>query len=157
VLLVVIIGLLCFGVLYQYKPAWFGRKPVVDTTIIVNGPAPDKKPDTAASQIVKRDTPAAKASPAKAINPPVDTFAVRHYDILGGAFKSLPKVTAQMKDYVSLGLKPHLLEHGTGKYYKITLGTYFNKEDAQKADDSILNIKGINKNFIYIQPYIPKK
>jgi len=150
ILLVIMVLLLAFGVSYQYKPEWFGKKRPVDTTIIINGPppAPVKKQDTV-KNAAPQDTTAKTAV--------VDTFAIRHYDILGGAFKSLPKVNEALKNYTSLGLKPRLLKHALGNYYKITLGTYFNKADAQRTHDSILNITGINKKFIYIQPYIPKK
>ncbi|HTI58230.1 hypothetical protein [Mucilaginibacter sp.] len=152
ILLVVMVLLLTFGVSYQYKPEWFGKKRRVDTTIIINGPppAPVKKQDTAKSSPVTAQDTTAKTVVT-------DTFGLRHYDILGGAFRSLPKVNEALKNYATLGLKPRLLKHAAGNYYKITLGTYFNKADAQRAHDSILNITGINKKFIYIQPYIPKK
>ena len=153
ILLFVMVLLLAFGVSYQYKPEWFGKKRPVDTMIIINGPAPApvKKQDSSkASLVTAQDTTVTKSII-------VDTFAVRHYDILGGAFKSEKKVNVALKNYSTLGLKPRLLKHATGNYYKITLGTYFEKESAQKAVDSIMNIPGINKKFIYIQPYIPKK
>jgi len=159
-LLVLIVALLGFGVLYQYNPALFGKKAPVDTTIIVKGPAPAKK-DTAkttakdTSKAAAKDTTAAVVKPASAAKPAIDTFATKHSDLLGGTFKSLKNATAEMTNDKTLGLNPQLRQNGN--YYTITLGTFFNKKDAQRVYDSIFNIKGIHKQFIYITNYSPSK
>jgi hypothetical protein len=156
VLLVVIVGLLGFGVLYQYKPAWFGRKEAADTTIIIRSAPPAiKKPDSTKASAVK-DTAAPGANPPGTIKPAIDTFAVKHYDVAGGAFASLSNFNKALKDYTSLGLHPRAAKQ-TGNQHTIIFSTFFNYADAKRAKDSILNIKGINKTRIFIQTYIPKK
>ncbi len=148
ILLVVIIALLCFGVAYQYKPEWFGKSRSVDTTIIIKGPPPvAKKLDT--NKIAKKDTPVKQAA--------IDTFGQTRYEIQAGAFKTLNKVNALISEYQKLGLQPRLLTHTTGTLHKITLGTYFNQDDAIRVEDSIKKIPGINSHDISIIPYNPIK
>jgi hypothetical protein len=159
ILLIAIIALLALLGLYKYKPAWFDKsdeKP--QTFVAVSADTAKKSSDT--DTLAKTDSkPAAAAvtAPQQTINAPVDTFATLRYEILGGAFKTLSQATEVIKNYQKLGLQPRLLKHAPGNYYKITLGTYFNKEEAQKAADSILTATKINKNTIYLQPYLPKK
>jgi len=156
VLLVVIVALLGFGVLYQYKPTWFGRKAAVDTTIIIKSAPPAiKKPDSTKASAGK-DTTAASSNLAGTIKPAIDTFAVKHYDVAGGAFASQSNFDKALKDYTSLGLHPRIAKQ-TGNQHTIILSTLFNYADAKRMRDSILNIKGINKTRIFIQTYIPKK
>jgi hypothetical protein len=155
-LLIVIVALLGFGVLYQYKPAWFGRKEAADTTIIIRSAPPAiKKQDSTKASAVK-DTAAPGANPSGTIKPAIDTFAVKHYDVAGGAFASQSNFDKALKDYTSLGLHPRIAKQA-GKQHTIILSTFFNYADAKRARDSILNIKGINKTRIFIQTYIPKK
>jgi len=155
-LLIVIVLLLVFGVLYQYKPAWFGRKEAVDTTIVIRSapPAIRKNDSTKASAI--KDTTAAAAKPSGTIKPAVDTFSVKHYDVAGGAFASQSNFDKALKDYTSLGLHPRIAKQA-GNQHTIIFSTFFNYADAKRTRDSILNIKGINKTRIFIQTFIPKK
>ncbi|HEY4197194.1 MAG TPA: hypothetical protein VGM63_16745 [Mucilaginibacter sp.] len=157
-LLIVIIGLLALLGLYKYKPKWFEHAPSKDSTQSFVAVSPDtvkKAADTTAKAASKPDSAGTVATPSS--NAPVDTAAVLHYEILGGAFKTLPQADGVIKKYQSLGLHPRLLKHASGNFYKITLGTYFTKDEAQKAEDSITNSTKINKNNIYLQPYLPKK
>jgi hypothetical protein len=147
VLLIVIIGLLCFGVAYQYRPEWFGKRRPVDTTIIVNGPPPAaKQPDTV--KAVKADTPKTTA---------IDTFGVKRFELLAGSFKKLSAANSQMGVYRRKGLHPRLLPRTSGKAYKVTLGTYFDEAKAYSVADSILAATKFGKNDIYVQPYNPIK
>jgi cell division protein FtsN len=154
-LLLVIVGLLCFGVAYQYKPEWFGKKAAVDTTVIIKGPAPVKKIDSA--KVNAKDTTSPSTEPAGTVKAPIDTYAVVRYEIQAGAFKTLSKVNAVMAGYSKLGLNPRIVQHSNGNLHKITLGTYFDEQEATKKEDSIKNIKGINKGDISLQPYNPIK
>lgn len=157
VLLVVIVGLLGFGVLYQYKPAWFGRKEAADTTIIIRSAPPAiKKTDTAKASAAK-DTTVAGSKPSGTIKPAIDTFATKRFELLAGAFPSKAKADLQMEKYKKLGLQPRLLSHATGPLNKITLGTYFDRDQANKTRDSILKVTGIGPNDIYVQSYNPIK
>lgn len=152
ILLIAIIALLALLGLYKYKPAWFDKsdeKP--QTFVAVNADTTKKLSD------IDTLAKAAVTAPQQTINAPVDTLATLRYEILGGAFKTLSQATEVIKNYQKLGLQPRLLKHAPGNYYKITLGTYFNKDEAQKAADSILTATKINKNTIYLQPYLPKK
>jgi hypothetical protein len=157
VLLIVIVLLLGFGVLYQYKPAWFGRKEAVDTTIIIRSePAVIKKTDSVKTSGIK-DTASPGINPSGTIKPSIDTFATKRFELLAGAFPSKAKANLQMEKLKKLGLQPRLLSHATGPLNKITLGTYFNRDQAVKTKDSILKVTGISPEDIYIQSYNPIK
>lgn len=152
-LLVAIIALLALLGLYKYKPAWFDRqeKPQsfvptgADTAKTVNG-------DTTK----KADSTATAATPANITA--VDTFATVHYEILGGAFKTLSQANTVMKNYQKLGLQPRIITHTKKNSYIITLGTYFKREQGQKAIDSIANNTKLRKGSdILLQTYNPKK
>ncbi|MGZ3943527.1 MAG: HU domain-containing protein [Mucilaginibacter sp.] len=157
VLLIVIVLLLGFGVLYQYKPTWFGRKEAVDTTIIIRSAPPAiKKPDTTKASAVK-DTAAPGANPSGTIKPAIDTFATKRFELLAGAFPSKAKANLQMEKLKKLGLQPRLLAHATGPLNKITLGTFFDRDQAVKTRDSILKVTGMGPGDIYVQSYNPIK
>ncbi|MDB5025491.1 MAG: hypothetical protein JWP78_3246 [Mucilaginibacter sp.] len=162
-LLVIIIVLLAVLGLYKYKPSWFDRSESLQTYVAVNPDtaSKDSNTDTTISAL-KQDSAVKTAGKTPAtlrqtINSPADTFATLHYELLGGAFKTLPQTNAAVANYQKLGLQPRILKHTPGNSYKITLGTYFNKDKAQKAQDSILSATKINKANIYLQQYTPKK
>jgi cell division protein FtsN len=167
VLLILIIALLALMGLYKYKPDWFDRskeKPqtfvAVDTT--ADKPA-DKKAanaDTTKKVATKQDSIAqaqALVSGSSNTSGAVDTAAVLHYELLGGAFKSSEQAYNVINRYQSMGLKAHLLKHIEGKNYIVTLGTYFDKEVADRVRDSILNVTKIRKGDILVQIYKPKQ
>ncbi len=126
ILLVVIIVLLIFGIAYQYNPGWFSRNSKEDTTVIVKTlPAAVK-----ADSVNKKDTSTKNLPPAQTIIPATDTFAVVHYDLLGGTYKTMstrliPSYGKNTRNWVCSQI---YLTHATGKLYKITLGTFFTQE-----------------------------
>lgn len=162
VLLILIIALLALMGLYKYKPEWFNRpneKPqtfkAVDTT--AGQPADTIKTDTTKKVATKQDSLTKAQALVTNNTNAVDTAAVLHYEILGGAFKSSEQAYNIINHYQSIGLKARILKHIEGKNYIITLGTYFNKEMADKALDSILNATKIKKGDILVQTYKPKQ
>lgn len=162
VLLLLIIALLALMGLYKYKPEWFNlpkEKPqtftAADTT--ARQPADTSKTDTIKKAATKQDSLAKAQALVTNNTNAVDTAAVLHYEILGGAFKSEEQANGILKRYQSIGLHPRILKHTQGNSYKITLGTYFDKEVAQKAEDSILNATKMNKGDIFLQIYKPKQ
>jgi len=154
--------LLALMALYKYKPEWFNRlteKPqtfkAVDST--ARQPADTGNTDTTKKIATKHDSlTKAQALVTNDANA-VDTAAVLHYEILGGAFKSSEQAYNIVNRYQSMGLKARILKHIEGKNYIITLGTYFNKEVADRALDSILNATKIRKGDILVQTYKPKQ
>ena len=164
VLLILIIALLALMGLYKYKPEWFDRskeKPqtfvAVDTTATQPAEKKAGNTDTTKEVATKQDSLAKAQALVTGSTNTVDTAAVEHYEILGGAFKSSEQANSIVKRYQSMGLKPHILKHIEGKNYIISLGTYFNKEVADKALDSVLNATKIRKGDILVQTYKPKK
>jgi cell division protein FtsN len=159
-LLIAIIALLALMGLYKYKPDWFDRSKdkgqtfvAVDTT-----QQADKKianTDTTKKVATTQDS-LAKAT-ALVTSTVVDTAAVLHYEILGGAYSTEDQANSMVKKFESLGLRPRILKHVKGNSYKITLGTYLNKEQAQKAQDSILVTTKLKGSDIYLQIFKPKK
>ena len=161
-LLIVIAALLALLGLYKYKPGWFDRSKEKDQTFVAVSSADTTKPvdkkaddDSITKTVVKHDSAAKAVAPVN--NATVDTAAVLHYEILGGAYKSETQANEVLARFQKLGLQPRILKHIQGNSYKITLGTYFDKDQAQKAEDSILNSTKIKKGEIFLQTYNPKK
>ncbi len=156
-LLIIIIVLLAILGLYKYKPSWFNMNDKPQTFVAVN---PDSVKNMAKADSSKKSTTKADSvtKPAtQTINQPIDTLAVVHYELLGGASKSMQQTNVALHNFETLGLHPRLLKHTAGNRYKITLGTYFDKGVAQKAMDSIITATKISKTSIYLQKYNPKK
>lgn len=154
VLTIVIIALLALTGIYLYDPTLIGLKRRTDTTTVLlrHGPPPVTTADSAAKKGVSP-----KTSAAQTIQPAVDTFAVKHYDVSGGSFSSLFYFNKALKNYASLGLHPKIAKQTDNQKHLILLATLFNYNDAKRTRDSIKNIKGVNKNNIFIQTYNPKK
>lgn len=161
VLILLIIGILALTGVYLYNPTMLGLTKKTDTLTVVKKAVPPSaipKTDTSkAVQPVKKDSAASTPAAAKTINATVDTFAVVRYELQAGAFRTMTKVQSVMREYERLGLHPRVLTHSTGTLHKITLGTYFNEDDAKKAADSIKNIPALKKIDISVQPYNPIK
>jgi len=162
ILLVLIIALLAILGLYKYKPEWFDRtkdKPqtftAADTT--AGQPVDTSNTDSTKKIATKQDSLAKAQALVTNNTNAVDTASVLHYELLAGAFKSEEQANEILKRYQNIGLHPKILKHTKGNSYKITLGTYFDKEAAQKAADSILNATKMNKGDIYLQIYKPKQ
>jgi len=160
ILLILIIALLALLGLYKYKPEWFDRskdKPqtfvAVDTTADQPADPKAKTADPTKNAATKQDS-LAKAT-ALVTTAAVDTDAVEHYEISGGAYKSLNRTYEVVKHYQDVGLHPRVLKHVKGNLYKISLGTYFNKEQGQKAVDSIKTATRLTD--ILLDTYKPKK
>ena len=169
VLLILIIALLALMGLYKYKPEWFDRSKekaqtfvAADTTAAVQ-PTEKKANNTDTTKKVAVATKQDSLAKAQALvtgsnTNAVDTAAVLHYEILGGAFQSEEQANEVLKRYQNIGLHPKMLKHTKGNSYKITLGTYFNKDQAQKVEDSISTATKLRQGTdIYLQIYKPKK
>lgn len=160
VLLILIIALLTLMGLYKYKPEWFNlpkEKPQTFTAVDTTAGQPSNT-DTTKKVATKQDSLAKAQALVTNNTNAVDTAAVLHYEILGGAYKSSEQTYNIVNRYQSLGLKARILKHIEGKKYIITLGTYFNKEAADKALDSIANATKLRKgDDILVQTYKPKQ
>ena len=157
IFIITIVALILFGI-YLYNPALFGSEQ--DTTAIIK-PVDSPKANPAKTSAAK-DSAVKNAATSPVIIPatiatPQDTLNKRHYELLGGAFKTKAQIDVAIKNYQSLGLKPRILQHATGKLYKITLGTYFSFDEASRAQDSIVKVIKINKTSTSIQPINPRK
>ena len=151
---ITIVALILFGI-YLYKPSLFGSKD--DTTTIVKPVDEPKLKPAAADTGPKADTQKGAAIIPKPVAAVIDTPAVKHYELLGGAFKTSEQINVAIKNYQSLGLKPRILKRAPGKLYKITLGTYFSPAEAIRVQDSISKATRIRKSSIIIQPINPKR
>lgn len=160
ILLILIIALLALMGLYKYKPEWFDRSKekqqtfvAVDTTAAQPAEKKMSNADTTKKVVTKQDSVAKVTGPVTSAA--IDTSAVEHYEVSGGAYKSLSTANQVIKRYQDNGLHPKLLKHVPGKLYKITLGTYFNKQQGQKLVDSILAATKLRD--ISLQTYKPKQ
>ncbi len=159
-------ALVVFG-LYRYDPVLFnGITTVKNTPVAVKHDS--VKTDTAAQKTdtgktnatVKTDTTAKIPTPVAATVTPAavnDTLTKIHYEILGGAFQTLDEANIAIGNYKHLQINARILNNVPGKLYKVTLGTYFDYQQAVNAEDTLLKTKKISKNSISLQPYHPKK
>lgn len=159
-LLIVIIALLALMGLYKYKAEWFDHssKDTSQTFVAVDTSKHSEKKtigDDSTKKVTSTQDSAAKA--AALVTRAVDTDATLHYELQAGAFKAKEQADAVLQKFQGIGLQPRILKHTKGNSYKITLGTYFDKELAQKAEDSILNVTKMKKEEIFLQTYKPKR
>lgn len=159
VLLIVVIGLLCFGVAYQYKPEWFGKPRPVDTMIIVNGPKPvAKKPDTVnatKTDTIAKDT-VAKITPNAASTLTIDS-AKSHWEVFLSAVKTKTKAEEEIENYKAAGIPAFISPDAKGKLLiKIIAGSYASEEEAEKAKNDLIKTGKVSKN-IYSLEIKPKK
>ena len=156
ILLFVMVLLLAFGVSYQYKPEWFGKKRLVDTTVIINGPAP--APVKTADTVKKSDTVKGKAqdTTAKSTVATVDSLAGKpHFDVIGGSFLNQKEADVAIKNYKSIGVvaKPADMP---GRRVKLSLGSYATKEEAENARKELIKAHKAPKDSFTIE-IKPKK
>ena len=161
ILILLIISILALTGVYLYNPAMMGLRKKADSVAVVKKslppPAPVKTDTAKAVQPAAKDSTVNAPTKTKTINATVDTFAVVRWELQAGAFKTMTKVQAVMREYERLGLHPRILTHSTGTLHKITLGTYFSEDDAKKVTDSIKSIPALKRIDISVQPYNPIK
>jgi cell division septation protein DedD len=169
ILLIVIIGLLCFGVAYQFRPEWFGKQRPVDTTIIVNGPPPAaKQPDT--TKAAQKDTtvksPQAQPAAKTALTQPAVSNAQQglvidstksHWEVFLSAFKTKTRANEEIEKYKAAGIPAFISPDAKGKLLiKIIAGSYDTEADAEKAKNDLIKTGKVPKN-IYSLEIKPRK
>lgn len=165
ILIVVIILASAALTVYKFKPQWLHLN---------KGQEMQLQPEPKATPVTKSDTDSVKkaAQPAdtikkailkpdsalsKAVAPVNDTLSRVRYELLAGAFKK--KVDAQntIIQYKKLGFNAHILQNVPGRLIKLSLGTYFVRDEAVDAKQKIVSTGKISDDKITIQPYNPKK
>lgn len=161
VVAVILAGAL-FGI-YRYKPSLlnFSKGEEIQLPVVPKA-APVAKPDT--DTIKKATTPIdstkAISKPDSALNTTTintDTIKRVHYELLAGAFKKKAEADKTILNYKKMGFNAHILQNVPGRLIKITLGTYFDRDEAVAAKQKILNTGKLTDDKITIQPYNPKK
>jgi hypothetical protein len=107
------------------------------------------KADTSKSTIKPVSVGTAVAQNATVSN---DTTSRLHYEILAGSYKFEAEALADVERYKKIGLNPRVIKPEVK--FKITLGTYFDENEAKKAKNDILSAH--KKLDIYIKSYNPK-
>lgn len=166
ILLIIMIGLLCFGVAYQYKPEWFGKHRPVDTTIIVNGPAPKKLDTTKTTKVdsAAKDTTAQPAAKAATNTPAADNAqqglvidsAKSHWEVFLSAFKTKTRANEEIEKYKNKGVPAFISPDAPGRLLKIVAGSYDSEKAAEKAKNDLIKTGNVPKN-IYSLEIKPKK
>jgi len=162
--LLVLIALAAGGIfaLYKYKPATFER---LRGMIQHAAPAAVKAP--AKHDTIKNITPVDTTkkgviadTTAKAVtaSPPAtnDTLTKIHYEILGGTFARVGQANGAISNYKKLGIEARILKNVPGKLYKVTLGTFFVKQEAIDAKDKLVKGGKVSEGNLVIQPYYPQ-
>lgn len=107
--------------------------------------------DTTAKAISKPDT----ALNTAIIN--ADTIKRIHYELLAGAFRKQAEANKAIQAYKRMGFTAHIIENVPGRLIKVTLGTYYVRDEAVAAKQKILSTGKISNDKITIQPYNPRK
>jgi cell division septation protein DedD len=164
-LVIVALALAIFG-LYKYNPSLFnrllGNKSAVaalSTNATQKAASPEATDTSKEAAIAKNDTSTdAKTTAAPLNDQPVanDTLARKRYEILGGAFHTIKEANKTIDNYKRMGFDAHILKNVPGRLYKITLGTYFNIDEAINAENKLLKTGHVTTKQIGIQPYNPK-
>jgi cell division septation protein DedD len=163
-------ALVVFG-LYRYDPTLFheftGTKtvPIVIKYDSVKTITPVEKADTTKSAPVPAatDTTTQKSVATPPVTTAVvttvinDTLTKIHYELLGGAFGTAEDANTAIGNYKKIGISAHIINNGHHKLHKVTLGTYFNYQEASNARDSLLKTKKISKNNISLETISPQK
>lgn len=163
-LVIVAIAAAVFG-LYKYNPALLhlNDKETTDEPKVEKPKAvPVAEPDS-----TKKDSTPTVADTAKAISQPVaalnktvvneDTISKTHYELLGGAFKTEKEANRTIANYQKMGLSAHILQNVPGRLIKVTLGSFYDRDEAVAAKQKIVGTGKLTSDKITIQPYNPKK
>jgi cell division septation protein DedD len=166
IILVVVIILASAGLtIYKFKPQWLHLNKGQEILL---------PPVTKAPPVVKHDTDSVKKAmqPADTTNkailkpdsalkkapvPVNDTLTRVRYELLGGAFKKRADALNAIIRYKKLGFTAHILQNVPGRLFKLSLGTYFVRDEAVDAKQKIVSTGKISDDKITIQPYNPKK
>ncbi len=159
-LLILIIVLLTVMGLYKYKPEWFNLQEKPQTFVVV------KPSDSAAN--AASDTSKATASPDSTTKPavqpvaadqntkPADTAQRVHWEVIGGAFEARKTAEIAMKFYKENGIDTKITTDVPGKLIKLSFGTYYSEQEAEKAKNDLLKTGKVDKG-IYTLKINPKK
>jgi len=165
ILIVVIILASAALTVYKFKPQWLhlnkGQEMQLPsetkaTPVVKSNTDSVKKTaqtaDTTGKAILKPDSALSKA--AAPVN---DTLTRVRYELLAGAFKKKADAQKTIIQYKKLGFTAHILENVPGRLFKLSLGTYFVRDEAVDAKQKIVSTGKISDDKITIQPYNPKK
>ncbi|HEY9196051.1 MAG TPA: hypothetical protein VIM77_07285, partial [Mucilaginibacter sp.] len=162
-IVVIVLGLAAFAV-YKYKPQWLNLPNKEQAQLPEKQSQPPiAKPDTdtikkasvaadSVKQTISKPDSALKTSTV--VN---DTLTRLRYELLGGAFKKRADALATIERYRKLGFTAHILENVPGRLVKLSLGTYFARDEAVDAKQKIIATGKIKEDNITIQPYNPRK
>jgi cell division septation protein DedD len=161
---VVVLAGAAFGV-YKYNPALLHlNDSSTEEQPRLEKPkaTPAVKPDTIKKDSIPTVTDTAKAisKPVAALNKTVvneDTISKTHYEILGGAFKTVKEANRTIANYEKMGLSAHILQNVPGRLIKVTLGSFYDRDEAVAAKQKIVSTGKLTSDKITIQPYNPKK
>lgn len=141
-LLILIIVLLSVMGLYKYKPEWFNMQDKPQTYAVV------KSSDTTATtatdttkKVASPDTIAKPPAPPVTTNQntvPADTVTRVHWEIIGGSFEARKTAEIAMKSYKENGVDTKIATDVPGKRVKLTFGTYYSQEEAEKAKQDLI-------------------
>jgi hypothetical protein len=158
-LLIVIIVLLSVMGLYKYKPEWFNLQDKPQTYVVV------KHDSTNTTNADTSKTIASPDSTTKAAAQPVatdqntkttDTIQRVHWEVMAGSFGTKKAAEIAMKFYKENGIDTKITTDVPGKLIKLSFGTYYSEEEAEKAKSDLLKTGKVDKG-IYTLKINPKK
>jgi len=158
-LLILIIVLLAVMGLYKYKPEWFNLQEKKQTFVAVKSDTTTNAATDTSKTITSPDSttkPAAQPVATDQNAKSVDTIQSVHWEVIGAAFEARKAAEIAIKSYEEKGISAKIATDVPGKLIKITFGTYYSEEEAEKAKRDLLKTGKVDKG-IYTLKINPKK
>lgn len=151
-LVALVIVALAVWQVFIFHPSAFDK--LFDSTAVVPHVKQTAKTDTT----TKKDTLTDSVTKAAAVPviKVIDTTNSIHYEVIVAAERKLPTATAEIARFKSIGVDAKIANGIPGRYFKISVGTYFTSEKADSAKNALIKLHKIAKES-YTIPIIPKK
>jgi len=152
-LVALVIVALAVWQIFIFNPSVFDKLFNKDAVV-----APAKQ--TAVNKDTTKPKDTLKDSVAKAAAVPeikvIDTANSIHYEVIAAAERKLPTAMVEIARFKMIGVNAKIANGIPGRYFKISVGTYFTSRQADSAKAALIKLHKIAKES-YTIPIIPKK
>lgn len=149
---IVILGVAAFA-LSRYRPDVFEKLQFWKTQAVVVAPVKPKV--IARVDTVATDT-AAIITNGTVQNKPIDTLLKERYELIATSFKTMVMANKTIKNFKSIGIDAHVVTDAPGRLFKISVGTYLTRKEAETTRIKLVADKKIQQD-AYTLPIIKPK
>lgn len=150
--MIVILGVAAFA-LSRYRPDVFEKLQFWKTQAVVVAPVKPKV--IARVDTVATDT-AAIITNGTVQNKPIDTLLKERYELIATSFKTMVMANKTIKNFKSIGIDAHVVTDAPGRLFKISVGTYLTRKEAETTRIKLVADKKIQQD-AYTLPIIKPK